>query len=185
MEDEKIIDLFFERSEQAIDELSRKYGPLCLQVARNILGNREDAEECVNDAYLALWKCVPPERPEALSSYLCRIVRNISINKYRANTAAKRNSHYDVALDELEECFPAKTTVEEEADARETARLIDGFLEKLDEPSRNLFTRRYFHGDSIEELAVLFATGKHNVSVRLSRIRKKLKRLLVREGVSL
>ena len=185
MEDEKIIDLFFERSEQAIDELSKKYGRLCLRTAENILGNPEDAEECVNDAYLALWNKIPPERPELLPAYLLRIVRNLSIKKYHANTAAKRNSYYDVALDELEDCFPAGSSVEEEADARETARLIDSFLEKMDEPSRILFTGRYFHGDSIEALAARFRTTKHNVSVRLSRIRKKLKQFLVKEGVSL
>ena len=185
MEDERIIDLFFERSEQAIGELSEKYGRLCLRTAEHILGNTEDAEECVNDSYLALWNKIPPERPDVLPSYLLRIVRNLSIKKYHSNTAAKRNSHYDVALSELEDCFPAKTSVEEEADAHETARLIDSFLEKLDEPSRILFVRRYYHGDPIEELAQLFSTTRHNVSVRLSRIRKKLKTFLVREGVSL
>ena len=185
MEDGKIIELFLERSEQAIDELSKKYGRLCLRIAENILGNPEDAEECVNDAYLALWNKIPPERPELLPAYLLRIVRNLSVKKYHANTAAKRNSHYDVALDELEDCFPANTSVEEEAEARETARLIDVFLETMDEPSRILFVKRYFHGDSIEELAALFSTTKHNVSVRLSRTRKKLRKFLEEKGVSL
>ena len=185
MDDKKIIELFFERSEQAIGEVSRKYGRLCLQVSENILGNTEDAEECVNDAYLALWNRIPPERPDPLASYLVRIVRNLSVKKYHANTAAKRNSHYDVALSELEESFPSGGSVEEEIEARETAGIIDGFLASLDEPGRILFVRRYYHGDSIEELAKLFSTTKHNVSVRLSRIRKKLKKILVREGVSL
>jgi RNA polymerase sigma-70 factor (ECF subfamily) len=185
VEDERIIELFFERSEQAIGELSRKYGRLCLKVSENILGNAEDAEECVNDAYLALWNRIPPERPDPLASYLIRIVRNLSVKRYHANTAAKRNSHYDVALSELEECFPSGRSVEEEIEARETAGIIDGFLGSLNEPDRVLFVRRYYHGDSIEDLAKLFSTTKHNVSVRLSRIRKKLKQILLREGVSL
>ncbi len=185
MEDERIIELFFERSEQAIGELSRKYGRLCLKVSENILGNAEDAEECVNDAYLALWNRIPPERPDPLASYLIRVVRNLSVKKYHANTAAKRNSRYDVALSELEESFPSVGSVEEEIEARETAGIIDGFLGSLNEPDRVLFVRRYYHGDSIEDLAKLFSTTKHNVSVRLSRIRKKLKQILLREGVSL
>ena len=185
MDDEKIIELFFERSEQAIGELSKKYGRLCLRISENILGNAEDAEECVNDAYLALWNKIPPERPDPLLSYLIRIVRNLSVKKYHSNTAAKRNSHYDLALSELEESFPSRVSVEEEAEARETALIIDRFLGTLDEPSRVLFVRRYYHGDSLEDLAKIFSTTKHNCSVRLSRIRKKLKRVLLEEGVSL
>ena len=162
-----------------------RYTKKAIQDALISMGNTEDAEECVNDAYLALWNRIPPERPDPLASYLVRIVRNLSVKKYHSNTAAKRNSHYDVALSELEESIPSGGSVEEEIEARETAGIIDGFLASLDEPGRILFVRRYYHGDSIEELAKLFSTTKHNVSVRLSRIRKKLKKILVREGVSL
>ena len=106
MDDSKIIDLFYERSEQAIIELSKKYGAVCTRVANNILNNRQDTEECVNDAYLGAWNTIPPHHPNPLLSYVCRIVRNLAVNRYHANTAAKRNSSYDVALDELENCFP-------------------------------------------------------------------------------
>ncbi len=185
MDDSKIIELFFERSEQAIVELSDKYGERCRRIADHILSNRQDAEECVNDAYLGVWNTVPPQRPDPLFSYLCRIVRNLAIKRYHANASQKRNSVYDVALDEIADCIPSPGSVGEELDAREAARSVNRFLSGLDRESRILFVRRYWYADSIEELALLFRTGKHNVSVRLSRIRKKLKKHLEKEGVSL
>ena len=185
MDDKRIVGLFFERSERAIVELSEKYGATCIRIADNILNNRSDAEECVNDAYLALWNTMPPESPDPLFAYVCRIVRNLALKKYRSNTAAKRNSYYDVALDEIEDSFPSSSSVEEEAEAKETARAMGAFLESLDKESRIMFVRRYWYADSIEELASLFGTSRHNVSVRLSRIRKKLKKHLVKEGVLL
>ena len=183
LEDSEIIELFFERSEQAIMELSKKYGSVCTKIANNILNDRSDAEECVNDAYLGAWESIPPQRPDPLLSYVCRIVRNLAVKRYHSNKAAKRNSTYDVSLDELENCFPASYSVEGEFDAKETARIIDGFLETLEEETRVMFVRRYYYAASIEELAELFQTSKHNVSVRLSRIRAKLKKHLIKEGV--
>ncbi len=149
MDDQKIIELFCERSEQAIAELAKKYGSVCGRIAENILNNRQDAEECVNDAYLAVWNTVPPQEPDPLLSYVCRIVRNLAAKRYHANTAQKRNSAYDVALDEIEECFASSASVEEEFDARETAGMIDDFLGTLDRESRILFVRRYWEADSV------------------------------------
>lgn len=185
LDDRKIIELFFERSEQAIVELSNKYGSVCTKVAFNILNNKQDTEECVNDAYLGTWNTVPPQNPKPLLSYVCRIVRNLAIKRYHANTAAKRNSIYDVALDELENCFPSFASVEYEFSAMETARMIDAFLETLDQKNRIMFVRRYWHSDSIDDLAKLFYTSNHNISVRLSRTREKLKKYLIKEGVTL
>ena len=155
MDDSKIIDLFYERSEQAIIELSQKYGTVCTKVANNILNDVRDTEECVNDAYLGAWNTIPPQNPNPLLSYVCRIVRNLAIKRYHSNTAKKRNSIYDVALD------------------------------GLDKESRVMFVRRYWYADSISDLAQLFHTSNHNVSVRLSRIRNKLKKHLIQEGVLL
>lgn len=183
MEDSKIIELLFDRSEQGITELSGKYGPACRKIAENILNNHSDAEECVNDAYLAVWNTIPPKNPDTLYSYVCRIVRNIAIKKYHSNTAKKRNSFYDVALDEIKECFPSSQSVENEIESLEIAQAIDRFLETIDKQSRVLFVRRYYFSDSIEALANIFKTSRHNVSVRLSRIRKKLKKHLMKEGV--
>jgi len=185
MDDSKIIELFFERSEQAIIELSNKYGRICHKVADNILNNRLDSEECVNDAFLGVWNTIPPQKPDPLLSYVCRIVRNLALKKYHENTAQKRNSIYDVALDEIADCIPASFSVEDEVEAKVVARLIDSFLETLDLQSRILFVRRYWHADSIKDLATLFHKSKHCVSVRLSRIRKDLKQYLKKEGVSL
>ena len=185
LDDSKIIELFYERSEQAIIELSQKYGTVCTRVADNILGNRLDTEECVNDAYLGTWNTIPPQKPNPLLSYVCKIVRNLAIKRYHANTAVKRNSIYDVALSELENCFPASETVEDEFNANEVARIIDEFLETLDKENRIMFIRRYWHSDSITDIAELFHTSNHNVSVRLSRTREKLKKHLIQKGVSL
>lgn len=185
MDDSRIIDLFFARSEQAISELSRKYGPLCRRVADHILNDGRDAEECVNDAYLAVWNTVPPRRPDPLAAYVCRIVRNLALKKYHGNTARKRNSVYDAALEEIAECFPASASAEEEAEAQEVAGIVNSFLETLDPRSRILFVRRFWYADSVGELAELFRMSRHAVSVRLSRIRKDLRKRLEEEGITL
>lgn len=182
LEDSKIIDLFFARMEQAIVELSAKYGTVCGRISRNILKNDLDAEECVNDAYLAAWNTIPPEKPNPLKTYIVRIVRNISITKYHANTSVKRNSYYDAALEELESCLAACATVEQEITAKELSEQIDRFLDTLDKENRIMFVRRYWYSDSISDMAEMFQMSKNNVSVRLSRIREKLKTHLKKEG---
>ena len=183
VEDSRIIELFFARSEQAITELSRKYGSVCGRVAGNILNDRRDAEECVNDAYLAVWNTVPPVRPDPLLSYVCRIVRNLALKKYRANTARKRNSAYDAVLEELADCFSSAASPEKEAEAEAVAGIVNAFLESLDPRSRILFVRRCWYADSIGDLAELFRMSRHAVSVRLSRIRKALRKRLEEEGI--
>lgn len=182
MDDSQIIDLFFERSEQAINELSKKYGRVCKKVSQNILNNALDAEECVNDAYLGTWNSIPPQRPNPLLTYVCRIVRNLSIKKYHANTAIKRNSYYDIALEELEDCLPSSNTTDKEFDAKELAKIIDDFLDTLDRDNRVMFVRRYWFSDSLSEIAKMFGITEHNASVRLSRIREKMKKYLIKEG---
>ena len=185
MEDNKITELFLERSEQAITELSSKYGKALAKISFNILGNAEDAEECVNEAYLAAWNTIPPQNPTSLFTYVCRLTRNVSLTKYSSNTAQKRNSAYDVALEELEQILPDSFSVEGELEAEETAKLLDSFLESLDRESRILFVRRYCYSDTIPELAKRFRTSEHNVSVRLFRLRQKLKKYLSKSGVQL
>lgn len=184
LDDSKIIELFYARSEQAIAELSKKYGSVCMRIAENILKNRSDSEECVNDAYLGAWNTIPPQNPRPLRTYLCRIVRNLAIKKYHANTAVKRNSAYDVALEELEHCVPASPSAEEEFDAGQIACMIDAFLETLDEGDRMMFVRRYWYADPIPDIAKRFHTSAHQVSDRLYRIRGKLRTYLLQEGVS-
>lgn len=185
LEDSKIIELFFARIEQAIVELSEKYGTVCNRIARNILKNDLDAEECVNDTYLAAWNTIPPQKPDPLRTYIFRIVRNIAIAKYHSNTSIKRNSYYDVVLEELENCLITSATVEQEISAKELSRQIDSFLDTLDKASRVMFVRRYWYSDSISDLAEYFQVSNNNVSVRLSRTRDKLKKYLKKEGFEL
>ena len=183
MDDREIIGLFFARSEQAIAELEKKYGNACKKIAENILHDPLDAEECANDAFLGVWNAIPPEEPECLPGYLFRIVRNLALKRYHANTAAKRNSYYDASLEELADCLPSLSSVEEEIEANELAAALDAFLGTLDRESRILFVRRYWYSDPIEDLAKRFGIRKHTVSVRLSRLRDKLKAFLQKEDM--
>ena len=183
MEDSQIIALFLERSEQAIAELDRKHGAAARKAAANILGDRQDAEECVNDALLGVWNSIPPQRPRSLPAYVCRIARNLAINRYRANTAQKRNAGYELVLDELAECIPSGADVETELEARELTEAIDRFLAALSREDRFLFVRRYWFADPVAELAALTGGSPGRVSVRLFRLREKLRKMLTKEGL--
>ena len=182
MEDNRIIDLFYERSEQAIVELSKKYGAVCRKVAGNILRNDLDVEECLNDAYLGAWNAIPPERPDPLLAYICRIVRNLSVTRYHANTAAKRNSFYDAALDELEECLASAATVETELSARELSGLLDSFLGTLDRENRIMFVRRYWYGTALQTLAAERGISPNRLAQKMFRLRQGLREALEKEG---
>ena len=184
MKDEKIIELFYERSEQAIKELDKKYGRTFHSVSYNILGNREDAEECVNDAYLGAWNAIPPAKPNPLLAFVCKIVRNISLKRYEQNTAVKRNSRYDVAMEELEECL-ASSCVEDEIAERELVAIIESFLDSLTQENRVIFLRRYWFSDSYADIAKRVGISEKNVSVRLTRIRKDLREYLTEREVLL
>lgn len=184
MDDHEIVALFLERSEQAITELSQKYGRTCQTIARNILSNTADAEECVNDAWLGVWNTVPPQSPDPLSAYVYRIVRNLAIKKYRANTAVKRNSFYDAALDELENCLPTPHSVEDTLDAAALSVALDEFLAILSDDDRVMFLRRYWYSDPVSAIALRFGVNSHYVSVRLSRIREKLRKFLLKKGMT-
>ena len=183
MQDSQIIELLFERDEASLAELERKYGAACYSVARNILGNDADAEECVNDSYLGVWNSIPPHRPQRLLPYICRIARNLAIKKYHQNTAQKRNSFYDVALDELSDCLAAPDSPEMDVVAHETGECINAFLGKLDSLSRVIFVRRYWFSDSPEEIARLVGKSKNFVAVRLTRTRQRLREYLSERGV--
>lgn len=182
MDDNKIVALFYERSEQAIVELSNKYGNLCNLIANNILNDPQDAEECVNDAYLGAWNTIPPQKPNPLRTYICRIVRNLAVAKYHANTAQKRNSHFDAALDELENCLSSPITVESALSAKELPHLLDRFLDSIDTQSRVMFMRRYWYSESVTDIAARFKMRPNSVSVQLSRTRDKLRKFLMKEG---
>ncbi len=185
MEDQQIISLFFERSEQAIKALSEKYGALLMRLSMNILGNHEDSEECVEDTLLAVWNQIPPEKPQYLSAYTCRIARNLALTKFHSNTAAKRNHHFDIPLDELEESLAGVHSVEDTVSEQELGRLINRFLSEQRKEDRQMFVRRYWFGDSVKELSSMFSMSENRISVKLSRIRKKLRTFLEKEGIQI
>ena len=184
MEDEKIIELFFARSETAIRELDSKYGKVCYSISYNILNNNLDAEECVNDAYLGTWNAIPPQRPNPLLAFVCKIVRNISIMRHRTNTAMKRNSTYDVSMNEIEECIAAFDDVEKAIEAKTLAQMIESFLDTLTVENRVIFIRRYWFSDTYAQIAEHVGMTEKNVSVRLTRVRKQMRKYFTeREGL--
>ena len=183
MEDSQIIALFYERSEQAIEELDRKYGAAVRKTAANILNDRQDEEECANDTWLGVWNTIPPQDPRPLKSYVCRIARNLAVKKYHARTAQKRSGGYELVLDELAECIPASTDVEDEYTARELSAAISRFLDTLCYEDRFCFVRRYWYADSVADIAAMTRLDAHRISVRLFRTRKKLAQTLKEEGL--
>lgn len=181
MDDSHIIQLLFERAEAAIDALAQRFGKQLYRIAMNILSSPQDAEECVNDTYLALWNAIPPEKPDPLCAYTYRIGRNTAIKKHRSNTAQMRNSTYDLSLDELAGCIP-DDSIWETLDARELGRSIDSFLDTLNQENRIIFLRRYWFGDSVKDIAKGRGISAGTVSVRLNRMRGALKDYLYKEG---
>lgn len=176
MTDQEIIALYFARDEQAIVETDRRYGTTCMRTAMRILESRPDAEECVNDTYLKAWNSIPPERPNVLVAFLCRITRNMAITRYRAIHRHKRNRDLELSLDELSECIPA-------APEDDTLRyLIDGFLRSADELDRRLFLGRYFHNYTVRRMAKAYGLTENAVSLRLYKMRDKLRAYLEKEG---
>ena len=183
LEDSQIIDLFLERSEQAITELDRKYGAAVKKTAANILRDPQDAEECVNDAYLGVWNSIPPHRPNPLGSYVCRIARTLAGAKLRGETAQKRNGGLELVLDELAEVVPSGVDLEKELEARELLAAVERFLAMLDQDDRVLFVRRYWFADSVKELAAATHSRESRISARLFRLRGKLRNYLKKEGL--
>ena len=178
MDDALIIELFRERDENAITELKQKYGRLCYYVSGNILSQREDVEECMNSAYFEMWKNIPPDTPKDIKTYLCRIVRNISIKRLLYNSAEKRNPKFTVPIEEISECIPASDDYSDD----DLAGAISSFLKTQDEKHRKVFMRRYWYGDPISAIAEYYDMKEKTVATYLFRTRKKLKAYLQKEG---
>ncbi|MBR2310349.1 MAG: sigma-70 family RNA polymerase sigma factor [Oscillospiraceae bacterium] len=181
MDDREIIALLWARAERAIDALRAKFSKSLYRIAMNILENQQDAEEAENDTYLALWNAIPPARPDPLPPYVYKIGRNTALKHLRNQNAQKRQSRYDLSLEELSEILPAGT-VEDTIDAKALGRSINAFLDTLPWEERALFVRRYWFGDDISFLAKAFSLSRNNTSVKLHRIRNKLKDYLNKEG---
>lgn len=184
MDDKTIIDLYWKRSEAAISETASKYGRYCRRIAYNILHNNEDCEECVNDAYLKAWNAMPPNRPNRLSVFLGKIVRNLSFDRYNGYTAQKRGGgEIPLALEELEECIPASFDTEQAMDALALADMLNRFLAGVKPEARILFVRRYWYLDPVKEITASAGVSESKVKTTLLRLRRKLKQFLEEEGV--
>ena len=181
MEDQRIIKLLRDRAESAIEALARKFGKRLMSIAMNILGIYQDAEESVNDTYLAVWNTVPPNEPDPLAGYVYGVGRNVSLNRLKYLTAEKRDGRYDVSIDELANCIPAPA-LEETVEARELGAAINRFLGTISADNRALFLRRYWFGDDVKTIAKDLNLRPNAASVRLGRIRMQLREFLVKEG---
>ena len=182
MEDRAIIDLYFQRSEQAIAETDTKYGGYCYSIAYNILADREDSEESVSDTYMAAWNAIPPKCPAFFNAFLGKITRRISIDRWRKGSAKKRGGgEITLALEELEDCVGADST-EREFERKELTRIINQFLSSLPETQRNVFLRRYWYMDSIQAISEYSGFSQSKITSMLLRMREKLRRRLGQEG---
>jgi len=185
VDDKQIIELYFERNEQAIKETETKYGAFCHRIAMNILGIHEDAEECVNDTYYSVWKQIPPTVPEVFKVYLGRITRNLSISRFRAMRAKKRYSSMEIMLSELNDCVPSSSNVEQTIEVMQLSDYISEWLDSLPEEDCALFVRRYWFGDEVQELAKKCGITAAKMAQRMLRLRKSLKAALEQKGVAL
>ncbi|MBP5225245.1 MAG: sigma-70 family RNA polymerase sigma factor [Lachnospiraceae bacterium] len=183
MDDRTIKELLCSRTEKGLEELEKAYGKLCRRIALNVLGDPQDAEECVNDAFLEVWNRVPSVNPVSVCAYLCQTVRNIAVSRLRKKNAKKRASAYSMAMEELAEDIPAFTDVEKEILQRELIEEIAAFVRTLPEESRILFMQRYWYAEPVPAIAEAVGRSSHYVSVKLSRIRNRLKRYLTERGI--
>ena len=177
MSDQDIVALYFARNEQAIRETDVKYGKICMQVSMNILDSRPDAEECVNDTYLKTWNSIPPTKPNSLCAFVCRIVRNLSLNRLRDLRREKRSKELTLSLDELEACIPAAVD-----DSNTLAELLNDYLAELEESERVLFMGRYWYSYAIDDLAGSMGLTQKAVYMRLYKLRERLRAYLAERG---
>lgn len=183
MDDNEIVKLFTERSEEAVAAAVKKYKTYCMRIAVNIIHSREDAEECVNDVFMKAWELIPPHKPENLQAFLGKLTRNLAINRHRGMLAEKRGSgDAMLAFEELSAVISDSTSIENEAERRELLNEISAFLKKLPERKRNIFIARYWYCESIRDIAEKFSVSESNASVILNRTRRKLREHLLKRG---
>ena len=185
MEDSAIIALYFDRNEDAIRETDKKYGAFCRKVAFNILSVNEDTEECISDTYMKVWNLIPPERPIKFMAWLGKIVRNTALGMYTKLHAKKRFNGMELMLDELSDCIPSDVSLEKELEDKEITETINTWLKSISTEERYLFTRRYWYGDAVNELAKQQKVSPHTITQRLYRIRERLKVYFEKEGIAI
>lgn len=186
MEEVKIVEMFWKRDESAIAAVKTQYGSYCYGIAWRILQNREDAAECENDAYLRIWETIPPNRPQKFATYLGAVTRRLALDRWRKDHAEKRGGgQVALSLEELSECVPAGSRVEQTAENAETAAVISAFLRTLPRIECDVFLRRYWYLDSIEQIAHRYGFSQSKVKMTLKRTRDKLRAVLEKEGILL
>lgn len=183
MEDSQIVELYWQKNADAISATADKYGSYCFTIANNILHSAEDSEECVNDTWLNAWNAMPPQKPNVLRMFLARITRNLSFNRFNKRNAEKRGGGEIVlVLEELSECLAGEADVETAYEAAELEQCIRRFVRALPERNRNVFVRRYFFTEPVSAIAKRYGLTANNIAVILSRTRKELKLVLMKEG---
>lgn len=184
LEDSFIIKMFFDRNEEAITHTSKKYNNYIFKISYNILGKHEEAEECVNDTYMALWNKIPPNKPNSFIAFIGKLIRNISLDKYQYLKAKKRNNSFDLSLSELNECIPSNNTIDNYLKSIELGKIISKFLNTCKKTDKLIFIRRYWYSDSINNISIKFNFSNSKVKSILYRTRKKLKLYLESEVYS-
>ena len=184
MDDKQIVELFFQRNEEAIKQVEQKYSRYCKYIASNILPSTQDCEECLNDTYLRLWSSIPPNKPDSLKAYIGTVTRNLALDRHDKNTAKKRKGNTELVYDELSECIPdtSGTDLSEELSLR-TA--LNKFLGSLNQKKRIIFMQRYWYLSSVKEIADKNGLTENNVKIMLMRLRAKLKKFLEKEGINI
>lgn len=185
MTDNEIIELYWQRSEEAIFHTMCEYGGYLIKLTMNILHIREEAEECVNESYLSAWNQIPPDRPAKLLPYLGRIARCLALNRYDYLNAQKRGTDFTLQLSELEDCLSSGDTTQQHVDNQALSQAISAFLKSQDIESRNMFIRRYWYSNSVKEIAKRYGVRESKVKSQLFRLRGRLKQYLIEEGFSL
>jgi len=186
MNDDKIIGLYLERSENAITETDKKYGTACRSISYNILGSREDSEECVNDTYMRVWEAIPPARPSRFGAFVVGIARHIALDMYRAANRLKNGGGYkSVDFAEISGCLPSKESVETAVDRKAVIKAVETFLSSQPRDKQIMFVRRYYYCSTYEEIAGDLATTGESVRKSLTRLREKLRKYLEKEGIGI
>ena len=185
MRDDEILELFNVRDESALLHTQRKYGGYLFSIARNVLGDRRDADEAVSDCCMRAWELIPPAKPQNLGAYLGKLVRNIALDRLRKRNAAKRNGGAELVIDELNECIPGGTEPESELDECELAGAVNAFLSSLPQSKRVLFMRRYWYSEPVKSIAHEMGKSPAAVSMELKRLREELKRVLEERSIEL
>ena len=183
MDDQSIVELYLQRDENAIKESRNKYEAYCYRIAMNILSVAEDVEECINDTWISVWNRIPPVIPKSLKAFLGKLVRDISLSRYRAVHAKKRYNGIELILDELAECIPSEQDIQKSLEQKELSETVNGWLDSLPQEDRVLFVKRYYYGETVKQLSEMQSCTENQMAQKMMKLRNKLKAHLLSGGV--